>query len=61
MDEDFQYSFNQFTVKEGLEKYGVKEKEAVIAKFVWIFKNKKAHVPVKESMQTRNQLKKVIG
>jgi hypothetical protein len=60
IDEDFQYSFNQYTVKEGLERHREKTKEAVVAEFVQLFKNKKALIPVKRTMLSRRQLRKVI-
>lgn len=60
VDENFQYSFNQFTVKEGLEKHREKTKEAVVAEFVQLFRGKKALIPVKRRMLTNAQLRKII-
>jgi histone deacetylase 1/2 len=60
-DENFQYSFNQFTVREGIGKYGQKAKDAVIAEFRQLFKDKDAVMPVKRSdLSYAAQLRKVI-
>lgn len=47
-DENFKYSFTQFTVKEGLRRYGKEAKKAVIAEFLQLFKKKNALIPVKK-------------
>lgn len=51
-DENFKYSFTQFTVKEGIRRYGKEAKKAVIAKFIQLFKRKKALIPVKKGSLT---------
>jgi len=59
-DDNFQCSFAQFTVKEGLHRYGDKVKEAVITEFRQLFKDKRAIIPVMKKYLTKEQLKRVI-
>ena len=47
-DPDFMYVMAQFSVKQGLKKYGDHAKDAVIKEFVQLFKSKKALRPVRK-------------
>jgi hypothetical protein len=59
-DENFSYSFTQYSVKEGLKRHGQEARKAVVSEFKQLFKGKKALRPVKKKLLTIRQLKKII-
>jgi hypothetical protein len=59
-DPNYQYSFSQFSVKEGLKRHGAFAKTATVEEFLNLFEKKKALVPVLKKSLSKTQLKKII-